>query len=115
MLVKHIITGQLKLELESDDDIEQLKSDYEKYNDWGITDLLEPYSCNGSYAFFDAGNGNPFVGLTDVPCIAEQLDYLDDGQIEVIGKFWYYSDYMVSSFIEELLTHGYVLFDLAND
>ncbi|MDV7398515.1 hypothetical protein RZS08_44325, partial [Arthrospira platensis SPKY1] len=27
-------------------------------------DLMERYSANGSYTLFDAGQGNPFVGLT---------------------------------------------------
>jgi hypothetical protein len=115
MNIEILENGNLKLSLESDDDIEKLKSDYGKYYNWAIADFLEPYSCNGGYVFFEAGDGNPFVGLTDAPCIAEQLDYLDDGTIEIIGNFWYYDDYMIKSFIEELLEDGKVIFTLAKD
>lgn len=78
-------------------------------------EIFEPYSCNGSYELFDAGDANPFVGLTDAPCIAESMDYLEDGTKEIIGRFWYYSDYQLSYWFEELIDNGEVIFTLAND
>ena len=75
---------------------------------------LESYSRNGSFAPFDAGHGNPFVGLTSAPCIAESLDYLDDGRIEIEGRCWFYGDYMIKSPIDELIEDGKVIFTLAN-
>jgi hypothetical protein len=78
-----------------------------------LTELTEPYWTNGSYAPFDAGEGNPFVGLTSAPCIAEDLDYPDDGQRQIIGRFWYFPDYMLRSPIDELIKRGRVVFKKA--
>lgn len=35
-----------------------------------LTDGMEEYWTNGGFTPFDAGMGNPFVGLTCAPCIA---------------------------------------------
>jgi hypothetical protein len=78
-----------------------------------LHELTEPYWTNGSYAPFDASEGNPFVGLTSAPCIAEDLDYPDDGQRQIIGRFWYFPDYMLRSPIDELIKRGRVVFKQA--
>jgi hypothetical protein len=78
-----------------------------------MADIFEPYSSNGSYEPFDGGDGNPFVGLTSAPCIAESLDTDDDGNREVIGNFWYYNDYCITDDMEELKNKGYVIYTLA--
>ena len=64
--------------------------------------MLEQYSCNGSYAFFDAGQGNPFVGLTNAPCIAEAMDTDNDGTNIIRGEFWCYVEYMIKCPVETL-------------
>ncbi len=74
--------------------------------------ILEDYYCNGSYAPFNAGDGNPYVGLTDAPCIAEDLDIHEDGRREIIGRFWYYGDYMINCPLETLASTGSVIFSL---
>lgn len=76
-------------------------------------DLLEPFSTNGGFTLFDAGAGNPFVGLTSAPCIAESMDYLDDGAMEVNGRLWWFESYQVRSYVQELRTKGRVIFDAA--
>ena len=68
---------------------------------------------NGSYHPFDAGQGNPFIGLTEAPCIASSLDIDDQGQMSVEGDFWYYGDYMITNPIEQMLDAGFVDFTLA--
>jgi len=73
------------------------------------------YWTNGSYEPFDAGQANPFVGLTDAPCIAESMTVHDDGEREVIGCLWYFSAYMLRDPIEELKTRGRVVFSLARE
>lgn len=73
-----------------------------------LADMLEPYFTNGSYQPFDAGQGNPFVGLTDAPCIAEHLDVDDDGTQEIVGRFWLFPNYMVECPIETLIEKGTV-------
>jgi hypothetical protein len=75
-----------------------------------LMEALEPYWTNGGYQPFDAGEGNPFVGLTCAPCIAECLDTHDDGKHEIVGRFWYYPDYMLRSPVEQLARTGRVVF-----
>lgn len=44
------------------------------WNYWEIMQaLFEGYACDSSFTHFDAGQANPFVGLTDAPCIAESM------------------------------------------
>jgi hypothetical protein len=70
------------LKLTADNETRAEIADYQRRgrNYWLImAELLESYSCNGSYTHFDAGAANPFVGLTSAPCIAETMHYNDDG------------------------------------
>ena len=78
-----------------------------------LCDGFEHYSCNGSFHPFDAGAGNPFVGLTDATCIAEDMNYDENGNAEIIGRFWYDAHYAIRSCIEEMLSEGRVVFTLA--
>lgn len=81
---------------------------------WTImADLFEAYSCNGSFTLFDAGDGNPFVGLTSAPCIAESMDYMDNGDHKIVGQFWYASDYMLTCNLEALRDRGRYVWSLA--
>ena len=81
---------------------------------WGVlADLFEGYFTNGSYEPFDAGDGNPFVGLTSVPCIAESMSYLDNGDKRIDGDFWYFDNYMLVDPLDELKRKGRVIFTLA--
>ena len=77
-----------------------------------LVDGLESYSTNGSLTAFDAGDGNPFVGLTEAPCIAEGMDVSDDGKNSVVGRFWYFEGYMIFDFINIMLTDQRVVFTL---
>lgn len=70
----------------------------------------EPYWTNGRFEPFDAGLANPFVGLTDAPCIAEEMAYNDDGTREVIGRLWWFPDYCIRSPTEELIQRGRTVF-----
>lgn len=82
---------------------------------WGtFADAFEPHSCNGSYTPFDAGDGDPFVGLTSAPCIAETLFYDDDGRRDIDGRLWWFPDYMVRDPLDELKSHGRTVFSLAS-
>jgi hypothetical protein len=113
MILEILDNGNLKLIIDEDDKefIHDMRyTDEIRDEEDMMYQLLEEYSCNGSYAIFNAGNANPFVGLTDAPCIAEQLDYQDNGDIDIVGKYWYYADYMVTSYISELEENGHVIF-----
>lgn len=79
-----------------------------------FADAFEGYSCNGSYTPFDAGEGNPFVGLTSAPCIAESMSTEDDGTQVIHGSFWYFPDYAIRDPLEELATRGRTIFSKGN-
>ncbi len=79
-----------------------------------LHDRTEPYWTNGSFAPFDAGQANPFVGLTNAPCIADTLQCHDNGQREIVGRCWYYGNYQVSDPMEALKRTGKVIFALAH-
>jgi hypothetical protein len=110
-----LANGDLNITLSDNDSREELIDAMEGAREfWSILcDLFESYSCNGSYTPFDAGDGNPFVGLTNAPCIAECMDYEDDGTQTIEGDFWYYADYQIRCPLEELLANDSVVFTLA--
>jgi len=100
--------GNLELFLADQEEREELQDlIFEgKRGYWSLmADLFEPHSCNGEYTSFDPANGNPFVGLTDAPCIAESMDILDDGTQKIDGNFWYFDGY-VTDLETELLANG---------
>ncbi len=90
---------------------EEQKSD--RSSDTILRGGMEHLWTNGSYEPFDAGQANPFVGLTCAPCIAEQLDVLDNGDREVVGRLWYLG-YQIVDPMEELKRTGQVVFSLAH-
>ena len=103
--------GTLLLETEADDQSLLMRDDL---NDVDLLyPLLEPYWANGGFEPFDAGAGDPFVGLTSAPCIAESMNVEDDGTHVIVGRFWYYGDYMVKDFVALLRRDGKIVFDLA--
>lgn len=77
-----------------------------------LWEFMEGYWANGSYQPFDAGQGNPFVGLTDALCIAESMDIDDEGRNSIVGEFWYWQS-ATRSYGEELRDTGQAVFTLA--
>ncbi len=75
--------------------------------------LMENEICNGSFTPFDAGDANPFVGLSSAPCIAESMTTEDNGDNVIIGRFWYFADCMLRDELEELRDKGRVIYTLA--
>ena len=105
--VEILENGNLALSLPDADDREEVQdmiNDHRSY--WYIMhELFEQYSTNGSYTHFDASEANPYVGMTDAPCIAEAMDVLDDGSQEIVGKFWFFAPY-ATQMESELLAAG---------
>lgn len=109
-------TGNLHVTCDRPEDQEELAEIDSARGFWAaLAEGLEGYSCNGSYAPFDAGDGNPFVGLTSAPCIAESLDWDDDGQAEIVGRFWYHANYMTECAVAELCAGNTVVFTLGGE
>lgn len=77
-----------------------------------LADLLEPWTANGSYAPVYP----EWIGaLTSAPIIASVLTYSEEGTPTVLpeDKVWWFPDYAVRSFAEELLKNGMVRFRAA--
>lgn len=108
------ITLDFFTELEMEELIKELQELKTEKDDISILlDWTESYRANGGYHPFDAGEGNPYVGLTEAPMIAESMDYDDDGNAMIEGDFWYFNDYMIRSFIDDIIENGYVDFTKA--
>jgi hypothetical protein len=108
--------GNLRVTCDRSEDQEELVEVFAARGEMAaLCEGLEGYSCNGSFAPFDAGDGNPFVGLTSAPCIAESLDWDGDGQAEIVGRFWYHSNYMTESAVQELCAGNTVVFTLGGE
>ena len=114
MKIEVTTNGSLLLtatEEEQEDIREALQS--ERLESSILADLLEPYSTNGSYTPFDAGQAMPFVGLTEAPCMAEAMEYAEDGEPRIVGRFWYFAQYCIASDLEQLAEHGATVYALA--
>ncbi len=99
--------GMLKISVDEEtrDELNDIVNDRDEATI--LCDLIESYSCNGSFTYIDPEQ--TFVGLTNAPCIAEEVDYKEDGKIEIVGNLWFYNDYMIYNIIERLIEQGEVL------
>jgi hypothetical protein len=108
--------GDLQISLDDSDAKAELQEIHERRGYWAaMCEAFESYSCNGSFTPFDAGDGNPFVGLTSAPCIAESMDCADNGDLSIDGRFWYFADYMIRNDMAELIESGSVVYKLATE
>ena len=75
-------------------------------------DFLEEFSCNGSYFYFDASE---FGHLSDAPCIGDRRVFSENDENEDLPpkKFWFYSNYMMTNFTEDLRDDLEVIFQKA--
>lgn len=105
------LTIKLERQEERDELAEILEIDG---TDQALAYLLEDEAVNGGYTAFDAGNGTPFVGLTEAPCIAESMDIDDDGEMTIQGEFWFYERYMLECPVQKLIEEGAVTFNSPN-
>jgi len=79
--------------------IGQIRSDRSEGTIWA--DLLEPFSCNGSYSPIDPECHA--LGLTSDPyMLAEEAVIEDNGDLTVCGKLYHYDGYMLRSVPVEL-------------
>ncbi len=102
--------GNLEISFD-ESDREEIEEMLESKTDLDILlEGTEHYFTNGSFHPFDAGHANPYVGLTDATCIAESLDFDDDGEAEIEGAYWYDAHYALRCCITEMLESGKVVF-----
>lgn len=91
---------------------DDLNCGYQRNYNMIWADLLEAYSCNGSYSLVAPED---IAALTDAPIIASEANYNDEGKIELPedAKIWWLSDYMVMDEMKLLKTGKTVIFDKA--
>lgn len=65
-------------------------------------DLIEQYSCNGSYTYC----GDDMFALSNAPTIAETMDAND----LPMGNVYYFHDYMIIDELEQLKNKGKTIF-----
>lgn len=107
--------GDLEITLWDSEDRDELADMLADKTDMDILlEGFEHYFTNGSYHPFNAGDGNPFVGLTSDICIAESINFTDDGDAEIEGAFWHYPETYRYNIIEQLLENEKVIFKLVN-
>lgn len=110
MIIRVLENGDLELSLEDSEEPETGA----RVGYWSVmAELFEPFSTNGSFTHFDASVGNPFVGLSSAPCIAESMDIDENGAATIEGRFWYFGNYMLECDLETLTNSGRVVYTLA--
>lgn len=76
-------------------------------------DFLEKFRRNNSFFYFDAGE---FEHLSDAPCVGDpnSQPYNEELDEEAAPeKFWFYSNYMITHFTEDLRDDREVIFQKA--
>lgn len=115
--MKYEITanGSLRITLENQEDRDEAQSMLDRATDTDsdsgfLADLLEDWTANGHlYPVAPEWIG----ALTSAPIITDDLTYSDDGTPTVNGRIWWFPDYQVKSFAENLIRDGSVSFDAA--
>lgn len=109
-------TGNLRILVEDAQDREWLMEQLmrpEGHNDQlFLADLLEHTGWQPNGRLFDV-RPESIAALTEAPILSDDVTYLDDGTQKVAGQVWWYPDYMVSHFGEQLARNGSVLFQRA--
>ena len=106
--------GNLSITAENPVEIQELLDDGKGYQDI-IHELFEATSCNGSFTFFEGGYGNPYTGINNFPSVAESMDTDDDGNNEIVGRYWYLNDYCTVLETEEWAKGNTVIYNLYAD
>lgn len=104
--------GHLQLSLEPDERDDLIAANERGGEMGALMDLTEPYWTNNGFHPFDAGQANPYVGITSAPCIAERMSGPDEasGKYEIDGRLWWFPTYETTGIVDELLEHGKVVF-----
>ena len=96
--------------------INEGSEEYEDLTEMNFSDIFDDVQGNSEYMyFFDVGEAG--FGLTSAPGITDGYYYGDDGELtegeHTDAELYYYSDYAVTDFTEELKTKGKVFFNKA--
>ncbi len=75
-------------------------------------ELLDPTSCNGSFASIAPGE---IGALTDAPIIIDHADYNDAGDLQIYPgtKIWWLENYMLIDEFKNLMLNRPVIFQIS--
>lgn len=107
--------GNLKFEL-APPDLEQIEVMLERHggNDKTfLSDMLDFFGFTPNGELY-AINPQDVGALTDAPILADEVDYLDNGDTVVRGQVWWYPGYELKNFAQELAQNGSVVFQKAH-
>ena len=110
--LEHLENGNLKIILNSEGVIEA--EDDADFSERNFYNYFEDVEGNSEYLYFQ--DMSTFgVGMSEAPCITYGYYLCDDGKItddyySDESEVYYYKDYMIKDFTEELLDNGFVIF-----
>jgi hypothetical protein len=110
--LEHLENGNLKIIL-NDDGITESEDDYD-FNESNFFNYFEDIETNSEYMYFQ-DMSQVGVGMTEAPCITFGYYLGDDGKItdndySEYSEIFYYTNYMIKDFTEELKENGFVIF-----
>lgn len=115
--MKHIIDarGHLTFVIEDDRDRETLTDIKDRVGGDDIQfldDMLDQFGLRGNGVLY--GIRPTAIGaLMDAPMLSDYVEYLNSGDMVVRGNVWWYPNYMILNFAEQLLERGQVTFRAA--
>lgn len=95
--------GNLELSIPEESDRTEIADNMEDENYGELrlwNELIEPFYCNGQYYHVEPVD---IGALTDDPyLLTDDIEYEDNGDVNVRGKVWHCPDYAIKSVVEEL-------------
>lgn len=79
-----------------------------------LEELLEKTGWEGNGLLMHL-NPEDIAALTDAPILTDDRTIEDDGSVTVSGKIWWFPNYMVTNFADELIDSGRTVFTLAGN
>lgn len=98
--------GDLKIILTPDG-----REEIEDSGEVNFDDLFEDIRCNSDYLYWESMS-DAELGMSDAPCITDGYYFEDNGDLLTYddSELFYYPDYMIKDFKEELDKDGFVIF-----
>lgn len=107
--------GNLRFTLE-EADVEDVTDILEARGDQDhvlLADLFEHTGWTGNGELYSVLPQDVPGALTDSPIISDDVEFKDDGSVEVRGNVWWFPNYQIRNFCRDLLEDRQVIFTAA--
>lgn len=86
-----------------------------RFGDDAFYDMFDTIRANSDLEYVE-NLGDVGAGITEAPGIVQGASMDRNGQMKITKrtKIWYYDDYAINSFVEQLQKHGKVVFQAAD-